>query len=159
MGFPDINTIEPLAEALNLSILELMKSEKTTIESEGISESQVIEMMDNAIEMEKENRRQERTTCCIAGVVTVIVAILVKIFSKSSIGGAIWVGSIAALAVISLYFYVRNYNDKKSRKIYGSFMLLGTLFAGMLFRVCGMDAGKMLWMVYAMFSFSVLLTY
>lgn len=159
LGFPDINTIEPLAEALNLSILELMKSEKITIGSKGISESQVIEMMDNAIEMEKENRRQERTTHCIAGVVTIIVAILVKMLSKSSIGGAIVVGGVVALAVISLYFYVKNYNDKQSRKIYGSFMLLGTLFAGMLFHVCGMDVGKMLWMVYAMFSFSVLLTY
>ena len=30
-GFPDINTIEPLACALGVSVLELMKSEKTKI--------------------------------------------------------------------------------------------------------------------------------
>lgn len=34
LGFPDINTLEPLAEALGLSVLELMKSEK--IETEDI---------------------------------------------------------------------------------------------------------------------------
>lgn len=34
MGFPDINTLEPLAEALGVSVLELMKSEK--IETEDI---------------------------------------------------------------------------------------------------------------------------
>ena len=28
LGFPDINTIEPLADALELSVLELMKSER-----------------------------------------------------------------------------------------------------------------------------------
>ena len=28
LGFPDINTLEPLAEALGVSVLELMKSEK-----------------------------------------------------------------------------------------------------------------------------------
>ena len=28
MGFPDINSLEPLAEALGVSVLELMKSEK-----------------------------------------------------------------------------------------------------------------------------------
>ena len=28
LGFPDINTLEPLAEALGLSVLELMKSER-----------------------------------------------------------------------------------------------------------------------------------
>lgn len=28
MGFPDINTIEPLADALKISVLELMNSER-----------------------------------------------------------------------------------------------------------------------------------
>ena len=28
LGFPDINTLEPLAEALGVSVLELLKSEK-----------------------------------------------------------------------------------------------------------------------------------
>lgn len=159
LGFPDINTIEPLAAALDLSIRELMKSEKITTENKEISERQVMEMMDDAIEMEKENQRQARTTHWMAGAVMVIVAILVKTLSKSSIGGAVVVGGVAALAVISLYFYVKNYSDRQSRKIYGSFMLLATLFAGVLFHVCGMNMGNMLWLVYAMFSFSVLLTY
>ncbi len=30
IGFPDINTLEPLAGALEISVLELMKSEKIT---------------------------------------------------------------------------------------------------------------------------------
>ena len=58
LGFPDINTIEPLAAALDLSIRELMKSEKIAAENKEISESQMMEMMGDAIEMEKENKRQ-----------------------------------------------------------------------------------------------------
>lgn len=158
VGFPDINTMEPLAAVLDLSILELMKSEKINKEDERVSESQVIEMMDNAIEMERENRRQERIAHWMSGAVTIIVAILIKILSSASIGGAIFVGGVAAISVVSLYFYVKNYGDKKSRKIYGLFMLLGTLFTGILFYECGMDMEKMLWLVYAMFMFSVLLT-
>lgn len=158
LGFPDINTIEPLAAALDLSIRELMKSEKIAAENKEISESQMMEMMGDAIEMEKENKRQERTTHWMAGAVMIIAAILTKVLSISSIGGAVVIGGVAALAVISLYFYVKNYSDRQSRKIYGLFMLLATLFAGILFHVCGMDMGKILWLVFAMFSFSVLLT-
>ena len=33
LGFPDINTIEPLAEALGLTVHELMKSEKAKAET------------------------------------------------------------------------------------------------------------------------------
>lgn len=158
LGFPDINTIEPLAAALDLSILELMKSKKITEEDKKVSESQVMEMMDNVIEMERENRRQERIAHWMAATVMIIVAILVKILSRASIGGAVFAGGVAAISVISLYFYVKNYGNKQSRKIYGSFMLLGTLVTGILFHACGMDMGKMLWLVYVMFAFSVLLT-
>lgn len=31
VGFPDINTLEPLARALDISILELMRSQKSDI--------------------------------------------------------------------------------------------------------------------------------
>jgi transcriptional regulator with XRE-family HTH domain len=42
LGFPDINTLEPLAEALGISVLELMRSEKLAepiITNEEASES------------------------------------------------------------------------------------------------------------------------
>lgn len=110
MGFPDINTIEPLSAALDRSILELMKSKKIT----------------------EEDKNQERIAHSMAAAVMIIVA---------------------AISVISLYFYVKNYGNKQSRKIYGSFMLLGTLVTGILFHACGMDMGKMLWLVYACLRF------
>lgn len=36
LGFPDINTMEPLAEALDVSLLELMRSEMQTIEGANV---------------------------------------------------------------------------------------------------------------------------
>ena len=40
LGFPDIKTIEPLADALNVSILEIMRSER--IQEEQVSTNSAI---------------------------------------------------------------------------------------------------------------------
>ena len=50
LGFPDITTIECLADALNVSIIELMKSERET-ENVAIDETVVVDVLDMA-EME-----------------------------------------------------------------------------------------------------------
>ncbi len=47
LGFPDINTIEPLANALNVSIIELMKSEEKA-ENVSMSEAVVMDVLDIA---------------------------------------------------------------------------------------------------------------
>lgn len=47
LGFPDINTIESLADALNVSIIELMKSEKQ-IENVSVDEAVVMDVLDIA---------------------------------------------------------------------------------------------------------------
>lgn len=159
IGFPDINTLEPLAKALDITILELMNSQKSDAESETTQESQIIEIMNKAVEISKENQRQERVTNWLSGGVVVIVAILVKMFSASSIGGALLVGGFVSLVIISLYLYARNYSDKHSRIVYGSFMLLGTLLSVVLFQIAGMEPDKILWLVYGVFFFSVISTY
>ena len=55
LGFPDINTIEYLADALNVSIIELMKSERET-ENVAIDEAVVVEVLDMA---EKEVQKKQ----------------------------------------------------------------------------------------------------
>lgn len=63
-GFPDIQTLEPLSEALNISILELLRSEKTT--SGQISTETANHVIDsvlgNALYQRKMERRGTRTT-------------------------------------------------------------------------------------------------
>lgn len=158
VGFPDINTLQPLAEALGITVYELMNSEKFNMRDKNMPESKLIEIMDKAVEMSKENQRQERVSRWLAGGVMIAIAILIKLFSKSNVGGAVFIGGVAALAVSSLYFYVKNYDDKQSRKIYGSFMLLGTLLSIVLFWLV-IEPDKIIWLVYSVFFLSVVLTY
>lgn len=74
IGFPDINTIEPLAHALGVSVLEIMKSEK--MEHNHYSDVETVEMMKSAVEIEKENRKQVYTATGLAVFTTIMVAVL-----------------------------------------------------------------------------------
>ena len=49
LGFPDINTMEPLAEALDVSLLELMRSEMQTTEGANVKKDEAAEVAINQI--------------------------------------------------------------------------------------------------------------
>lgn len=51
VGFPDINTIEPLAGALGVSVLELMKSQRIT--AQAVSREEAAEIVSDALQMGK----------------------------------------------------------------------------------------------------------
>ena len=61
-GFPDINTLEPLAKSLGISVLELMRSQKSDMKEKNLSENEVVELMGNAAEITKENQKQEKAS-------------------------------------------------------------------------------------------------
>lgn len=153
IGFPDINTLEPLANALDISILELMRSQKSDMghKNKKMSENEMTEIMRNAVEMAKENQRQDRTAVWIGIVVTVITAVFVKLFSHSNIGGSLMMGTVIALAAVGMYLFTRNKKDKDSRKIYGFFMLTGIGLSMVLFHIIGIDSFILAWGVYCIF--------
>ena len=72
LGFPDINTIEYLADALNVSIIELMKSERET-ENVAIDEAVVVEVLDMA---EKEVQKKQTRILTILVVTTFLCALV-----------------------------------------------------------------------------------
>ncbi len=76
IGLPDINMIEPLAEALGVSVLEIMKSEK--IETRPVSDSEASEAIINTFDMVNEQRKQEQKTIqkIIITVLVVTVGVL-----------------------------------------------------------------------------------
>lgn len=77
-GFPDIKMIEPLAEALGVSVLEIMKSERITenmIPSEDAAEA-LGKMMDVAVYREKIERRNLLITISIAAMVVMTVFLI-----------------------------------------------------------------------------------
>lgn len=60
LGFPDINTLEPLADALDLSILELMKSEKNTqtMMEQDAAEDVLKKTLNVAVTQRREERKK-----------------------------------------------------------------------------------------------------
>lgn len=78
LGFPDINTIEPLADALELSVLELMKSERMNEApvSHDIADAAILDTLDVAITQRREERKK---VFSIFGISVVIVLLLLAI--------------------------------------------------------------------------------
>lgn len=78
LGFPDINTIEPLADALELSVLELMKSEKMneTPVNHDIVDTAILDTLDVAIMQRRDERKK---VFSILGISVVIVLLLLAI--------------------------------------------------------------------------------
>lgn len=62
-GFPDINTLEPLACALGISVLELMKSEKIT--TDAVTNEEASEVVTNALDVAGQQRKQERRSAIL----------------------------------------------------------------------------------------------
>lgn len=80
LGFPDINIIEPLADALEVSVLELMKSERMAANQvTGEEASEAIADTLNVVRLQR--RRERRNAFRILGVTAVIVIFLLFIDS------------------------------------------------------------------------------
>ena len=72
MGFPDINTIEPLAAALDVSVAELMKSER--IDESEMSIAMNNEIVNNALNFaEKQIQQERKNVFSIIGCLTVAI--------------------------------------------------------------------------------------
>ena len=85
LGFPDITTMEPLADALGISLLELMCS---------------------ATEMNRQQGMQDKQANVIAAIALVVAAALAYISGKCSIGGALFFGGIVGLlAAFGILWY------------------------------------------------------
>ena len=72
VGFPDINTIEPLAAALDVSVAELMKSER--IDESEMSIAMNNEIVNNALNFaEKQIQQERKNVFLIIGCLTVAI--------------------------------------------------------------------------------------
>lgn len=58
VGFPDINTLEPLAKALDVSVAELIQSERLPAEHVSLETASVA--VNNAFDLMRQQRKQER---------------------------------------------------------------------------------------------------
>ena len=152
LGFPDIQTLEPLAQALGISVLELMRSERQDTEKQDqqpeefrYTQGEVAEMLQNAGDISRQQKKQDRNANVIAGIVLAAITIIVWMTKLASFGGALVVGGIAATVFVSLWYFFQNIDDAESRKIYGvaAILSVGFLLALMQY-VWGEQLGKLL---------------
>lgn len=125
-GFPDISLLVPLAEALDITVLELMNSEKREKRMEDFSEENIKDMVIHVAAIEKKNQRDNRLITWIPVPVALITAFLTRFTGHGSLLAGLLLGGLTALAVVGLVLFVLDRKDNTSRKAYGILMLLGT---------------------------------
>ena len=125
-GFPDINLLLPLAEALEVSVFELMHSERQKEKAQLFQDdTAIVHLMENAVEMNKRNKHQDRIVTCIACITMLFVTAFIKFYGYGSIGGGIAAGAFIAFIPIGFYLLISNRKDIIGRKIYAIFTVLG----------------------------------
>ena len=85
VGLPDINSVEPLAEALGVTVLEIMRSER--IPEESVPSVSVSEVITDAFDMVNEQRKQVRKS--VRYIAMVVLAVIALVFLADTIG---WMG-------------------------------------------------------------------
>lgn len=80
VGFPDINTIEPLADSLGISILELMKSER--LKTDRITGEDATELITDTLSIVKSQRKQERKMAALILGTTFVFAAFILFFDN-----------------------------------------------------------------------------
>lgn len=109
LGFPDINTLEPLAEALGVSVLELVKSERIAA-PEIHCEEAAVALSDTIKEADRqrlEERSQERKLIAIAiGVITVLSMFLLMMDNIGwSVSNILFTGIGVVLPVLCIVLF------------------------------------------------------
>ena len=139
LGFPDINTIEDLADALNVSISELMKSERTTI-------NETEETINNVIQVAKEdiNERQKIIIYTFAGSILEILLGIDWNADKLLMSVDIpWIAIIPGISMI-IYGIICKFRGKKSQGVIPigiSLMIIPAIVIGLAFLICAIATG------------------
>lgn len=111
VGFPDINTMKPLADALGVSVMEMMQSERNL--ETNISMENVTVAMDNMISLVEYHRAVEKRNLII-GVFTVISFImLIFLLDVMSVEGFMYVCLPLILAGVGITLIVMSIHRRK----------------------------------------------
>ena len=105
LGFPDINTIEPLADALGVSVLEIMRSER--ISETEITQDTAAAVLTDTFELVKFQRKAERKSIIkIAGCIAAVLFLIFLIDGMGWLGFAmVYFPVICLVASVALLIY------------------------------------------------------
>ncbi|MBR1845484.1 MAG: helix-turn-helix transcriptional regulator [Oscillospiraceae bacterium] len=112
-GYPDIETVEPPAQALDVSLLELMHCSKN--ETDTVTVAEANETISSALQMNMDDRRSERTNTLIIFTVSIILILLTVVFRslRPALVGAAAVGVIYAIAAALLFVSSMRHRQKE----------------------------------------------
>ncbi len=139
-GFPDISFLVPLSEALNISVPELMKSERDDTKREVFSAGEIRNVLTSASQMEKQNQKEARLLSALISPVTVIVALWVVLLEKGSLLVGLWLGLAVAMAVSGIVFLASKEAGRNARNVYSIFMLIGAGAIVLFLYLMGVDS-------------------
>ena len=143
LGFPDINSLEPLAEALGVSVLELMKSEKIVEANIQCGDADIIvtDTIKAAEHQKQVERQQEKRIILISiGVVAMlsIFALLIDNIGWSmenilltSVGVVLPVISIIAFFILMIISLIRRVTGKSCKQT----LIVALFFSGIVVAV------------------------
>ena len=138
IGFPDIQLLEPLSNALGITVAELMDCRQ----KEQYTNVEVSDLMSDYDSYKKECFKQDLDATKLAFVCMIGVSICVYLSGHASFTGSILVGSVFALGVVASYYLIC---EKESKKIYAYFDLFGIFLFVQFLIIIGLDY---LWICY-----------
>ena len=140
LGFPDIATIEPLADALNITITELMRSEK--LPEFRLSPQESDSLISDALTLADDQRIAERRSIFRITLITVIPLLFLFLIDQMSVLGlvCVFLPTACLLAGIVLFIaaVIRKTRGLSSRRTFAIALILlvvPLLFTALLFLI------------------------
>lgn len=122
-GFPDIKTLEPLAEALNISIVELMQSEREE-EKEPLS-NEVSKVVTDIIDVAVYQRKIERRNIFLGIFLIMSIIMGIFLFDTMQIEGMIFVCIPLVFGVIGIWLIINSLRCCIKKLPYKHIMIFG----------------------------------
>lgn len=116
IGFPDINTVKPLADTLGVSVMEMMQSERNT--EEHIATGNVAIALDNMISLVEHQRAVEKRNIAISIFTVISLIMLIFLLDVMSVEGFVYVCLPLILAGVGITLIVMSIHRRKMQLQY-----------------------------------------
>ena len=125
VGFPDIKIIEPLAETLGVSVLEIMRSEKN--EESDVSMENATEAIGNVIDVVEYQRKVERRNIIIISAIITVLIMTVFIMDTLQLLGLMFVVLPFILFAVGVFLVSYSIHLKRQKNPYKLTLIIGIL--------------------------------
>ena len=144
LGFPDINTLEPLADALGVSMMELMKSERIVDNVSSKETEDIVKGVVNVASIEAEEKHKIiiytfATTTCLLSIIEMLLNFKWDADSLAMSANIPYVAIIPGilLVIYGLILRIRGRNTHGIWAIGICLLLVPVILFGAAFLICG----------------------